>query len=136
MPARSSSPTVTTSRERREVPRRRCVILQFELLELIPDESRVSVGESILEAHSHDLTYHPSRVPDAVVFPRSTEKVARVLGPSHAAALAPASTASGSGRSATSSASTAIGCPTYTRSSRPSTRTGSSILERFSAKGV
>ena len=53
--------------------------LHAELLELIPDESRVSVGESILDAHSRDLTYHPGRVPDAVVFPRSTEEVARVL---------------------------------------------------------
>ena len=53
--------------------------LHAELLGLIPDESRVSVGESILDAHSRDLTYHPGRVPDAVVFPRSTEEVARVL---------------------------------------------------------
>jgi D-lactate dehydrogenase (cytochrome) len=55
------------------------VTLHAKLLEVIPDESRVSVGESILHAHSHDLTYHPGRLPDAVVFPRSTEEVARVL---------------------------------------------------------
>ena len=62
--------------------------LHAKLLGLIPDESRVSVGESILEAHSHDLTYHPGRLPDAVVFPRSTEEVARVLAYANGAGVA------------------------------------------------
>jgi D-lactate dehydrogenase (cytochrome) len=53
--------------------------LHSELLDLLGDESRVSVGDSILEAHSRDLTYHPAHRPDAVVFPRGTDEVASVL---------------------------------------------------------
>ncbi len=53
--------------------------LRAELLDLIPDESRVSVGESVLDAHSRDLTYHRGHLPDVVVFPRSTEEVVSVL---------------------------------------------------------
>ena len=59
--------------------------LRGDLLELLPDESRVSVGESILEAHARDLTYHPARRPDVVVFPRTTPEVSRVLSYANAA---------------------------------------------------
>jgi D-lactate dehydrogenase (cytochrome) len=55
------------------------VTLRDELLEAIPDTSRVTDGESILEAHSRDLTYHAAHAPDVVVFPRTTEEVSRVL---------------------------------------------------------
>ena len=40
--------------------------LQGELAELLAEGSRASVGESILDARSRDLTYHPARRPDAV----------------------------------------------------------------------
>jgi D-lactate dehydrogenase (cytochrome) len=55
------------------------VTLRAELLELVPDEARVSDGVSVLEGHSADLTYHAGRMPDVVVFPTSTEEVAAVL---------------------------------------------------------
>jgi D-lactate dehydrogenase (cytochrome) len=53
--------------------------LRESLLELVADERRVSTGESVLDQHARDLSYHPSRSPDAVVFPESTDEVARVL---------------------------------------------------------
>ena len=53
--------------------------LRESLLELIPDERRVSASESVLEQHARDLSYHPAHAPDAVVFPESTEEVSRVL---------------------------------------------------------
>ena len=53
--------------------------LQADLLGLVPDEKRVSVGDSVLEGHARDLTYHPAHRPDAVVFPRGTPEVASVL---------------------------------------------------------
>src|SRR6195256_3790812 len=49
------------------------------LLRLVPDERRVSDGESVLDQHAGDLTYHPPRRPDVVVFPESTEEVTAVL---------------------------------------------------------
>jgi D-lactate dehydrogenase (cytochrome) len=55
------------------------VSLRSDLLELVPDDARVNTGESVLDAHSRDLTYHAPRRPDAVVLPRSTEEVSRVL---------------------------------------------------------
>ena len=53
--------------------------LRTELLRLVPDERRVSDGESVLDQHASDLSYHPARRPDVVVFPESTEEVAAVL---------------------------------------------------------
>ena len=53
--------------------------LQADLEGLVADEKRVSVGESVLAGHARDLTYHPSHLPDAVVFPERTEEVAAVL---------------------------------------------------------
>ncbi|HVS85048.1 MAG TPA: FAD-linked oxidase C-terminal domain-containing protein [Gaiellaceae bacterium] len=50
-----------------------------DLLRLVPDEHRVSDGESVLDQHSADLTYHAPRRPDAVVFPETVEEVAAVL---------------------------------------------------------
>jgi D-lactate dehydrogenase (cytochrome) len=55
------------------------VSLHADLLGLLPDEKRVSVGDSVLAGHARDLTYHPAHRPDAVVFPRSTDEVATVL---------------------------------------------------------
>jgi D-lactate dehydrogenase (cytochrome) len=53
--------------------------LRAELLRLVPDERRVSDGESVLDQHAGDLTYHAPHRPDVVVFPESTEEVAAVL---------------------------------------------------------
>jgi len=50
-----------------------------DLFELLGEGSRVSSGESILDAHSRDLTYHPPHRPEAVVFPETTREVASVL---------------------------------------------------------
>src|ERR1700687_4744765 len=53
--------------------------LRAELLRLVPDERRVSDGDSVLDQHSGDLTYHAPHRPDVVVFPESTEEVSAVL---------------------------------------------------------
>jgi len=53
--------------------------LRAELLRLVPDERRVSDGESVLDQHSADLTYHAPHRPDVVVFPETTAEVATVL---------------------------------------------------------
>lgn len=53
--------------------------LYKELVSIVGDESRVSTGESILEQHSSDLTYHPRVRPDVVVFPISKEEVSLIL---------------------------------------------------------
>ena len=53
--------------------------LRAQLLRLVPDERRVSNGDSVLDQHAGDLTYHPPHRPDVVVFPESTEEVAAVL---------------------------------------------------------
>src|SRR3990172_11240811 len=49
------------------------------LLELICDEARVSVSQSVLDQHARDFTHHAPHPPDVVVFPQSTEEVAAVL---------------------------------------------------------
>ena len=49
-----------------------------ELTALLGDD-RVSTGESVLDQHAADPTYHAPHRPDAVVFPESTGDVARVL---------------------------------------------------------
>ena len=53
--------------------------LRAELLRLVPDESRVSVVESILEQHAGDLSYHEPHRPDVVVFPETADEVSAVL---------------------------------------------------------
>jgi D-lactate dehydrogenase (cytochrome) len=53
--------------------------LRAELLRLVPDERRVSDGDSVRDQHASDLSYHPPHRPDAVVFPESTTEVAAVL---------------------------------------------------------
>ena len=53
--------------------------LRAELLRLVPDERRVSDGDSMLDQHASDLSYHPPHRPDAVVFPESTGEVAAVV---------------------------------------------------------
>ena len=53
--------------------------LQADLLRLISDEARVSDGDSVLDQHSADLSYHQPHRPDVVVFPESVHEVAAVL---------------------------------------------------------
>jgi D-lactate dehydrogenase (cytochrome) len=55
------------------------VSLRSALLEILPDERRVVDGDSVLEQHGRDLSLHAPRRPDVVVFPVSTDEVARVL---------------------------------------------------------
>ena len=43
--------------------------LRTELLRLVPDERRVSDGDSVREQHSTDFSYPPSQRPAVVVFP-------------------------------------------------------------------
>lgn len=40
---------------------------------------KVATGESVLDLHAGDLSYHPRHTPAAVVFPESTEDVSRLL---------------------------------------------------------
>ncbi len=53
--------------------------LRDELLELVRDDRRVSDGDSVLDQHAGDLSYHRPHRPDVVVFAESTEEVAAVL---------------------------------------------------------
>lgn len=42
-------------------------------------EEWVSTGQSVRELHSHDESFHPPVLPDAVVWPHSTHEVSRVV---------------------------------------------------------
>ena len=53
--------------------------LRTQLLRLVPDELRVSDGESVLDQHAADLSYHAPQRPDIVVFPETPQEVATVL---------------------------------------------------------
>lgn len=53
--------------------------LAQQLKQLLQDDERVSTSTSLREQHGRDLTYHAPRLPDVVVFPKSTEEVSRVL---------------------------------------------------------
>jgi D-lactate dehydrogenase (cytochrome) len=59
--------------------RRHALDLRGELLRIVRDEARVSVGETVLEHHSRDFSYHEPHAPDVVVYPESTEEVSAVL---------------------------------------------------------
>jgi D-lactate dehydrogenase (cytochrome) len=45
----------------------------------IVGEPYVSTGESILNLHSHDESYHPPVLPDAVLWPHNTGEVSRIV---------------------------------------------------------
>src|SRR5918998_3204261 len=49
-----------------------------ELRSILP-EDRVATKEEELEHHAHGFGHHASNLPDAVVFPESTEEVAKIL---------------------------------------------------------
>jgi D-lactate dehydrogenase (cytochrome) len=53
--------------------------LRSDLLGIIDDEQRVNDGESALDQHASDLSYHPAHRPDVVVYPESAAEVAAVL---------------------------------------------------------
>jgi D-lactate dehydrogenase (cytochrome) len=53
--------------------------LAAALRDTLDDASRVSIGDSDRDLHSEDMTFHPAHRPDVVVYPTSTEEVARVL---------------------------------------------------------
>jgi D-lactate dehydrogenase (cytochrome) len=53
--------------------------LRAELLRVLPDERRVSAGESELDQHAGDLSYHRPRRPDVVVYAESTQEVSALL---------------------------------------------------------
>src|SRR2546428_3791322 len=53
--------------------------LREALLELIPDDKRVSAGDSVRDLHAADYSLHPPHRPDVVVYPTTTAEVARVL---------------------------------------------------------
>jgi D-lactate dehydrogenase (cytochrome) len=57
----------------------RDVDLQSELVAVLGDERHVSIGDSVLDEHAHDLSHHPPRRPDAVVYADSTAQVAALL---------------------------------------------------------
>ena len=61
--------------------------LRGELLRIVPDERRVSDGDSALDQHAADLSYHPAHRPDVVVYPESTVEVAAVLELANAAGV-------------------------------------------------
>jgi D-lactate dehydrogenase (cytochrome) len=54
--------------------------LRSDLLRLVPEESRVSEVESVLDQHAGDLSYHAPHRPDVVVFAETTAEVSDVLG--------------------------------------------------------
>ncbi|MDE3024873.1 MAG: FAD-binding protein [Acidobacteriota bacterium] len=53
--------------------------MRAELLRIVPDESRVSEVGSVLEQHGADLSYHAPHLPDAVVYPVSTDEVRAIV---------------------------------------------------------
>src|SRR4051812_36608924 len=53
--------------------------LRARLLGRVPDDGRVTDGESALDQHAADLSYPPPPRPDVVVFPDSAAEVGRIL---------------------------------------------------------
>ena len=52
--------------------------MREELAALLGDD-RVADGETVLDLHAGDLSYHPRHAPDVVVFPTTTDEVAHAL---------------------------------------------------------
>ncbi|HEY8394406.1 MAG TPA: FAD-linked oxidase C-terminal domain-containing protein [Thermaerobacter sp.] len=55
------------------------VDLVAELRQLIGDPRRVTAGRTARQQHGRDLTYHPPRLPDVVVYPLDKHEVSRIL---------------------------------------------------------
>lgn len=51
----------------------------IDSLNSIVGTESVSTGESVLNLHSHDESYHPPILPDVVIWPHSTDEVSRVV---------------------------------------------------------
>ena len=60
------------------IPAESIATIVDELRELLGD--RVSTAAAVREQHGHDESYHETAPPDVVVFPRSTEEVAQIVG--------------------------------------------------------
>jgi D-lactate dehydrogenase (cytochrome) len=69
-----------TDRFYKEQKREATMIASDDVLYLkaIVGERSVSTGESVLDLHSHDESYHAPVLPDVVVWPHSTEEVSRI----------------------------------------------------------
>jgi D-lactate dehydrogenase (cytochrome) len=61
--------------------------IRSDLVGLIGDEQRVNDGDSALDQHASDLSYHPAHRPDVVVYPTSAAEVAAVLAYADAAGV-------------------------------------------------
>ncbi|WP_205628747.1 FAD-binding oxidoreductase, partial [Acinetobacter baumannii] len=48
-------------------------------LQKIIEADRVTVNQTMREQHSKDESYHTPKLPDVVVFPKSTEEVSRIV---------------------------------------------------------
>jgi D-lactate dehydrogenase (cytochrome) len=51
----------------------------IHILKSIAGDASVSTGESIRNLHSHDESFHPPVLPDAVVLPHNTDEVSRIV---------------------------------------------------------
>jgi D-lactate dehydrogenase (cytochrome) len=51
----------------------------LKCLRTMVGEKFVSMGESVLNLHSHDESFHPPVLPDAVVWPHNTEEASRIV---------------------------------------------------------
>ncbi len=58
----------------------RCTDQQLRELEAIVGSENFSTGESVIELHSHDESYHTTQnLPQAVVMPGSAEEISAIL---------------------------------------------------------
>ncbi len=55
------------------------VELEAALRRVLGDDARVRAGESDLDLHAEDMTFHPPHRPDVVAYPVSTDEVSGVL---------------------------------------------------------
>ena len=51
----------------------------LESIRKIVESERISIGESILDLHSKDESFHQRRKPDVVVWPLSAEEISEIL---------------------------------------------------------
>ena len=52
---------------------------ELEFIKKIVGPERISIGESILELHSKDESFHQKRKPDVVVWPLSAEEISQIV---------------------------------------------------------
>jgi D-lactate dehydrogenase (cytochrome) len=51
----------------------------LESLRKIVESERISIGESILDLHAKDESFHERRKPDVVVWPLNAEEISEIL---------------------------------------------------------